>query len=76
MTSPPSPQEKQWYSSLPGVTLNDGVRSSWNGHSPLSEPPPALPQLEVLAHHVRDGRSLTNCRDVFLANATRHEASL
>ena len=35
MTSPPSPHEKQWYSSLPGVTLNDGVRSSWNGHRPL-----------------------------------------
>src|ERR1700733_14120401 len=42
MTSPPSAQEKQYQSPRAGVTLNDGVFSSWNGHSPLSEPPPAL----------------------------------
>jgi hypothetical protein len=41
ITSPPSPQEKQWYSSLPGVTLKDGERSSWNGQRPLRLPPPA-----------------------------------
>src|SRR5580700_8219570 len=42
MTSPPSAQEKQYHRPRAGVTLNDGVFSSWNGHSPLSEPPPAL----------------------------------
>ena len=42
MTSPPSWQPKQWKKPRDGVTLNDGLFSSWNGHSPLSEPPPAL----------------------------------
>src|SRR6516162_6701485 len=42
MTSPPSAQEKQYHRPRAGVTLKDGVFSSWNGHSPLSEPPPAL----------------------------------
>ena len=42
MTSPPSAQEKQYHRPRAGVTLNDGVFSSWNGHRPLSEPPPAL----------------------------------
>src|SRR5258708_2216136 len=42
MTSPPSAQEKQYHSPRAGVTLKDGVFSSWNGHRPLSEPPPAL----------------------------------
>jgi DNA primase len=27
---------------LAGLTLNDGVFSSWNGHSPFRRPPPAL----------------------------------
>ena len=42
MTSPPSAQEKQYHRPRAGVTLKDGVFSSWNGHRPLSEPPPAL----------------------------------
>ena len=42
MTSPPSPQPKQWKVFLDGLTLNDGVFSSWNGHSPFWEPPPAF----------------------------------
>ena len=42
MTSPPSPQPKQWKNPRPGLTLNDGDFSSWNGHSPFWEPPPAL----------------------------------
>src|SRR5215470_14701149 len=42
MMSPPSAQEKQYHRPRAGVTLKDGVFSSWNGHSPLSEPPPAL----------------------------------
>ena len=41
MTSPPSPQPKQWKNWRWGFTLNDGDFSSWNGHSPFSEPPPA-----------------------------------
>src|SRR5260370_21884274 len=42
MTSPPSAQEKQYHRPRAGVTLKEGVFSSWNGHSPLSEPPPAF----------------------------------
>src|SRR5215472_6971272 len=42
MTSPPSAQEKQYHRPRAGVTLNEGVFSSWNGHRPLSDPPPAL----------------------------------
>ena len=42
MTSPPSPQPKQWKTLRDGVTWNDGDFSSWNGHRPFSEPPPAL----------------------------------
>ena len=42
MTSPPSPQPKQWKNSRAGVTWNDGDFSSWNGQSPFWEPPPAL----------------------------------
>ena len=41
MTSPPSPQPKQWKNWRAGLTLNDGVFSSWKGHSPESAPPPA-----------------------------------
>ena len=42
MTSPPAWQPKQWKKPREGVTWNDGDFSSWNGHSPFSEPPPAL----------------------------------
>src|SRR5690606_27829799 len=42
MTSPPSPQPKQWKVPWLGRTLKDGVFSSWNGHSPFCAPPPAL----------------------------------
>ena len=42
MTSPPSPQPKQWKNRAAGLTLNDGDFSSWKGHSPFWEPPPAL----------------------------------
>src|SRR5690625_4281502 len=42
MTSPPSLQPKQYHKFLAGVTLKEGDFSSWKGHSPLSEPPPAL----------------------------------
>src|SRR5690606_2582768 len=42
MTSPPSPQPKQYQRLRAGVTLNEGVFSSWKGHRPLREPPPAL----------------------------------
>src|SRR6516165_4097452 len=42
MTSPPSAQEKQYHRPRAGVTLNEGVFSSWKGHRPLSDPPPAL----------------------------------
>src|SRR5262245_587646 len=41
MTSPPSPQPKQWNVPCVARTLNDGVFSSWNGHRPFSAPPPA-----------------------------------
>ena len=34
-TSPPTPQPKQWKNPLSRFTLNDGVFSPWNGHSPL-----------------------------------------
>ncbi len=42
ITSPPSAHEKQYQSPRAGVTLNEGVFSSWNGHSPFIDPPPAL----------------------------------
>src|SRR5882757_3077753 len=42
MTSPPTPQPKQWNRPLAGDTENDGDFSSWNGHNPLRLPPPAL----------------------------------
>ena len=42
MTSPPSWQPKQWKPPAAGLTLNDGVFSSWNGQSPFIEPPPAF----------------------------------
>src|SRR5207245_8021225 len=42
MTSPPSPQPKQWKYPRAGLTWNDGVFSSWNGQRPFSEPPPAF----------------------------------
>ena len=32
---PPSPQAKQWQMFLAGDTINEGVRSSWNGQSPF-----------------------------------------
>ena len=41
MTSPPSPQPKQWYRPTCGRTWKDGDRSSWNGHRPFIEPTPA-----------------------------------
>ena len=42
MTSPPSPQPKQCQNWRAGVTWNDGDFSSWKGHRPFIEPPPAL----------------------------------
>jgi hypothetical protein len=42
MTSPPSPQPKQWKKFREGVTWNDGDLSSWKGHRPFIEPPPAF----------------------------------
>ena len=41
-TSPPTPQPKQWYTFLAGLTVNDGDFSSWNGHRPFRLPPPAF----------------------------------
>ena len=42
MTSPPSPQPKQCQNWRAGVTWKDGDFSSWKGHRPFWEPPPAL----------------------------------
>ena len=42
MTSPLSWQPKQWQNPRAGVTWNDGDFSSWKGHRPFIEPPPAL----------------------------------
>ncbi len=42
MTSPPSEHPKQKKKPRAGVTLNEGDFSSWNGHRPFSEPPPAF----------------------------------
>ena len=41
ITSPPSPQPKQWKVPCVGRTLNDGVFSLWNGQRPFRLPPPA-----------------------------------
>ncbi len=41
MTSPPSPQPKQWKVPWLERTLSEGVFSSWNGHRPFNAPPPA-----------------------------------
>jgi hypothetical protein len=38
-TSPPTPQPKQWKTAGSERTLNDGVFSPWNGHSPFQEVP-------------------------------------
>ena len=38
-TSPPSWQPKHFQESRLGVTVNDGVFSPWNGHSPLKVVP-------------------------------------
>ena len=35
MTSPPTPQPKQWKNPLSPLTWNDGVFSPWNGQSPF-----------------------------------------
>ncbi len=35
MTSPPTPQPKQWKNPFSRLTWNDGVFSPWNGHRPL-----------------------------------------
>ena len=55
MTSPPSWHPKQCQKPFAGVTWNEGLFSSWKGHRPLSEPPPALfsAVAEVLAYLVR-----------------------
>ena len=42
MTSPPAWQPKQWKKPREGVTWNEGDFSSWNGHSPFCDPPPAF----------------------------------
>ncbi len=41
-TSPPRPQPKQCQLSRAGVTTNEGVRSPWNGQSPLNVVPAFL----------------------------------
>ena len=41
IAEPPSLHPKQWNVPCEGRTLNDGVFSSWNGHRPFSDPPPA-----------------------------------
>src|SRR2546421_4714942 len=41
IASPPAPQPWQKYRLRVAETVNDGVFSSWNGHSPLRLPPPA-----------------------------------
>jgi hypothetical protein len=35
--SPDAPHPKQWKKLPSGVTVNDGVFSVWNGHSPLND---------------------------------------
>jgi len=37
--SPPTPQPKQWKMPFFGFTMNDGVFSLWNGHSPFQLTP-------------------------------------
>src|SRR5438874_190388 len=41
IASPPAPQPWQKYRLRDDETVNDGVFSSWNGHSPFRLPPPA-----------------------------------
>src|SRR3954453_9460367 len=41
MTSPPSPQPKQWNTLAEGRTLKEGRFSSWKGHRPSSRSLPA-----------------------------------
>src|SRR5699024_8247816 len=42
ITSPPSPQPKQCQWPSWGRMLKEGVFSSWKGHSPCTEPMPAV----------------------------------
>jgi len=67
-----SPQEKQWYSSLPGVTLKRGALVV-EGAQALQVTAPRRPELEVLnpPRSAIGERSRTAC-DVFLTNATWH----
>ena len=53
MTSPPTPQPKQWKNPLSRLTWNDGVFSPWNGHSPFYVAP-APPQRHVLLDDLHD----------------------
>jgi hypothetical protein len=39
ITSPPTPQPKQWKNPFSPLTWNDGVFSPWNGHSPFHVAP-------------------------------------
>ena len=76
MTSPPSWQPKQWKSPRAGVTWNDGDFSSWNGHRPFSDPPPALRNVTCSQTIVVDPGPLTHQGDVVVADPAGHPASL
>ena len=72
MTSPPSPQPKQWKNWRAGLTLNDGVFSSWKGHRPFSEPAAGALERDVPRHDVVDPRLLAHLGDVVVANPACH----
>ena len=74
MTSPFSAQPKQWKKPCSALTLNDGERSSWKGHSPVSRLPTRR-SCEVLADDLGDGRALSYERDVLVADPSGHVRS-
>ena len=67
-TSPDSPQPKQWYEPTCGRTLKEGVRSSWNGHSPLKVPIPALFEAHVAFNDFADIGTGADFVNVFFAD--------
>jgi hypothetical protein len=58
-----------------GATWNDGVVSSWNGHSPFMRPDPGRAQRDVLADDLVDARPLADGVDVLAADPHRAECT-
>ena len=74
MTSPPSPQPKQWQNPRAGVTWNDGDFSSWNGHRPFMRAAAGVAEGDVAGDDLVDACLLAHLRDVLLTDPAGHAA--